>query len=219
MLPNLPLTWAKTLKLDSIQIAAMTGVSSFAIYLLLVLVAVLSIGPVKNLFSRRQMMNASFEPFHLVNTYGAFGSITRIRNEIIIEGSYNPATGDWQEYGFFGKPGEVDRLPPLVAPYHYRLDWQMWFAAMDSYQDNPWILSFVGKLLSGNKQVLGLIRKNPFSKNPPKYIRAQLYEYHFTDWGEKNWWKRTFVRPYLPPLSLDDPQFRQILTSQGWLDE
>ncbi len=193
-----------------------------AVIALILLVVVLSAQPAVNLFSRHQVMNASFNPLHLVNTYGAFGSVTRERYEIIIEGTDSDvphATSLWREYEFKGKPGDVDRRPCVVSPYHYKLDWQMWFAAMSPYQYHPWILNLVAKLLEGDKPVLRLIARNPFPDTPPKYVRAELYRYHFTDSGEKGpWWRRERVGSYLPPLSLDDPEFRRILKQQGWIE-
>src|SRR5580698_3937386 len=122
-----------------------------SLYVVAGVAMLLSIGPVMNMLSPRHMMNASFEPLHLVNTYGAFGSITRTRYEVILEGSNDLNDPDWKEYTFKGKPSEISRQPPVISPYHLRLDWQMWFAAMSSYEYHPWILSLVGKLLQGNK--------------------------------------------------------------------
>lgn len=198
------------------------GVPVAVAYALTVLVSALSIRPAINLFSNRQLMNASFEPLHLVNTYGAFGSVTRERTEIIIEGTDNPVISDrtkWQAYEFKGKPGDISRRPPQVTPYHYKLDWQMWFAAMGKYWHNPWIINLMGKLLQGEPDVLDLLRTNPFQSAPPKFVRAQLYLYHYTDDPHSpNWWRREFVEEYLPPLSLQDPQFRSVLEQQGWLN-
>src|SRR5262249_39572401 len=98
-----------------------------AVYLLAFTVIALSVKPALNLLSDRQMMTASFEPLHIVNTYGAFGSITRVRREIIIEGAMEDSdTAEWKAYEFKAKPGDLKRIPPLVAPYHLRLDWLMW---------------------------------------------------------------------------------------------
>ena len=188
-----------------------------AVHVLLALVLVLSIRPTINLFSRYQLMNASFEPLHLVNTYGAFGSVGRQRPEIVLEGTDDGAT--WREYEFKGKPGNPRRRPCIVSPYHYKLDWQMWFAAMDTYQSHPWIVNLIAKLLQADRPTLSLLAGNPFPDAPPKYIRAQLYLYQFTDsHADGAWWKRQRVGVYLPPLSLDDPVFRQILRQQGWLE-
>ena len=170
------------------------------------LVGLLSIKPVRNLLSSRQMMNTSFDPLHLVNTYGAFGSITRTRYEVVLQGtSERGPDAKWLEYEFKGKPGDVMRRPCIVSPYHYKLDWQMWFAAMSSYQNHPWILNLVQKLLMNDAGILSLMGENPFPDKAPLYIRAELYEYHFTrDSDSKTWWERKRVGGYLPPLSLDD---------------
>lgn len=191
--------------------------------LLTVFILLLSVRPAMNLVSSRQLMNASFDSFHFVNTYGAFGSITRVRNEVVIEGTDEAVLTNathWKEYEFKGKPGDVARAPCIVSPYHWKLDWQMWFAAMSSYQYHPWILSLTAKFLKNDRPVLALIAHNPFPDKPPHFIRARLYEYHFTTPQEKkktgHWWKRTLVGDYLPSLSLDHPEFRRILELQGW---
>ena len=212
-----------------IQIPSVTpipGVYQSILILLTGLILLLSILPAINLFSRRQMMNASFEPLHIVNTYGAFGSVTKQRTEIIIEGtddSVITSATQWRAYEFKGKPGNVSRAPCIVSPYHWKLDWQMWFAAMTDYLYHPWILNLVAKLLEGDQAALSLIADNPFPEDPPKYIRAELYLYQFTNSKEKrktgNWWKRSYVRQYLPPLSLHSYAFRELLREQGWLDE
>jgi hypothetical protein len=188
---------------------------------LVALVLYLSVGPVQNLLSSRQAMNTSFDRLHLVNTYGAFGSIGRTRPEIILEGTAAEtitSTTAWRAYEFKCKPGAVDRRPCVVAPYHYRLDWQIWFAAMSDYQHNPWLVHFVAKLLNGNGAALALLANDPFPTTPPTFIRAELYRYEFTHPGETGgaWWRRTRVGEYLPPLSRDDPQLLRYLRRYGW---
>ena len=109
-------------------------------YALAALVAFLSIGPVRNLLSSHQAMNRSFDPLHLVNTYGAFGSVGRERYEVILEGTSDPEPGPdtaWRAYEFPCKPGDPARRPCIIAPYHYRLDWQIWFAAMSETYRKP----------------------------------------------------------------------------------
>jgi hypothetical protein len=174
---------------------------------LLVLVAVLSWRPVRNLFRRRQLMNASFEPYHLVNTYGAFGSITRKRYEIVIEGCLDPDPGpgsEWREYEFKAKPGRLDRRPSIVAPYHLRIDWLMWFAAMGSHHAHPWFVPLLVRLLEGDRAVLRLLGPNPFPDGPPAAVRARLYLYRFTTRAERretgDWWKRELVGEYVPAI-------------------
>jgi hypothetical protein len=182
----------------------------FAIYAAVALVAVLSINPLLNMLSPGQIMNTSFEPLHIVNTYGAFGSITRVRNEIVLEGTeeqtVTPAT-KWREYEFKGKPGDPMRRPPQVAPYHLRLDWLMWFAAFSAPDEHPWLPALIQKLLEGDANALSLLRTNPFPDHPPRFVRAQYYEYHFTTRAERRstgaWWTRRLIGAYFLPVSLD----------------
>lgn len=195
-----------------------------AIYGVALLVAVLSINPVRNMISSRQVMNTSFNNVHLVGTYGAFGSVTRERFEIIIEGTdefvLTPST-KWRAYEFKGKPGDPSRAPPQIAPYHLRLDWLMWFAAMSEYYRHPWFVHLLGKLLQGDADTLSLLRGNPFPQQPPRYVRAELYRYQFTDTAERKqtgrWWKRDRVAEYFPPVSLQTAGFRCLLERMGWL--
>jgi hypothetical protein len=176
---------------------------------LVALVVWFSIQPARNLFSRRQLMNASFEPLHLVNTYGAFGAVTRDRMEIVIKGTNAESPGEsaeWREYEFKGKPGDVRRRPRIVSPYHFKLDWQMWFAAKSLPPLNVWFIRLVERLLEGDRRILSLLADNPFPNGPPKFVRADWYRYEFTgprDRGQ-GWWKRTFVAEYLRPMSLED---------------
>lgn len=173
------------------------------------LVIALSYWPARNLISRRQLMNASFNPLHLVNTYGAFGSITKERYEIVIEGTAapDPVSTDWKEYGFKGKPGDPSRRPRQFAPYHLRLDWLMWFAAMSSPMAHRWFLALIEKLLEGDGATLKLLGHNPFPDAPPKSVRAKLYRYRFTSYRERKetgeWWTRSYVAEYLPPVGLN----------------
>ncbi|MFE2540802.1 lipase maturation factor family protein [Actinacidiphila glaucinigra] len=171
------------------------------------LVAVLSYWPARNLLSRGQMMNVSFNRLHLVNSYGAFGSINRMRLEVVVEGTdaAEPGPGTvWKEYGFKGKPTDPHRLPRQFAPYHLRLDWMMWFAGISSAYAWSWFIPFVGKLLENDPRTLRLLRSNPFPDAPPTYVRARLYHYRFTDWRTLRatgaWWERSLVREYLPPV-------------------
>jgi hypothetical protein len=173
------------------------------------LIVALSYRPARNLLSRRQLMNYSFEPFHLVNTYGAFGSVTKERDEVVIEGTdeavLTPQTR-WHEYEFKGKPGDVMRRPPQYAPYHLRLDWLMWFAAMSSPIYHEWFVPFVAKLLENDPATLRLLRRNPFPDRPPRHVRARLYLYRFTTPKERRetgaWWHRRLIGEYLPAMTL-----------------
>ncbi len=169
------------------------------------IVLALSWRPTRNLFSRRQLMNASFEPLHVVNTYGAFGAVTRERLEVIIKGTdaeFLDGSVEWREYEFKGKPGDLNRRPCIVSPYHWRLDWQMWFAAMSSVEFHPWIFALVQRLLEDEKRILGLFAHNPFPNAPPKFVRVDWYRYRFTKPSERGWWTRTYVAEYLPAMAL-----------------
>jgi hypothetical protein len=172
-------------------------------------VALLSVAPTMNMLSSRQVMNTSFNALQIVNTYGAFGSVTRERDEIVIEGTGDETITDrttWREYEFKGKPGDPAHRPPEIAPYHLRLDWLMWFAAMSTPSDYPWFSELLAKLLQGDEQVLGLLRLNPFPDRPPTWIRAELYRYRFTTNEERRrtgrWWDRQLVTEYFPAVRL-----------------
>ncbi|BBX84920.1 lipase maturation factor family protein [Mycolicibacterium aubagnense] len=174
-----------------------------------VLVVVLSYWPVRNLISPRQRMNASFNSLHLVNTYGAFGSIGRIRREVVIEGTDEPEITDhtlWKEYEFNGKPGAVGHLPRQWAPYHLRLDWMMWFAAISPTYGRQWFAGLLERLLLGDPATLKLLRHNPFPDSPPRYVRAQTFRYRYTTPRElrqdRVWWRRTLEGQYFPPVAL-----------------
>ncbi len=165
--------------------------------------------PVRNMISRRQRMNMSFNAYHLINTYGAFGTIGRTRREVVIEGTDEPEVTNqtvWKEYEFKGKPGAVRRVPAQWAPYHLRLDWLMWFAAISPHYAYPWLRPFVLRLLQNDAATLRLLRHNPFPGSPPRYVRAQLYRYRFTTAAELRhdhaWWHRTLEGNYLRPTSL-----------------
>jgi hypothetical protein len=145
-------------------------------------------------------------PLRTFNTYGLFAVMTTSRPEIIIEGSNDGVT--WAEYEFKYKPGDLKRRPRFVEPHQPRLDWQMWFAALGNYQQNPWLVNFCIRLSQGSKEVLALLERNPFPDQPPRYIRATVYSYHFTDNPTRrksaSWWRREREGDYLPAISLQD---------------
>jgi Lipase maturation factor len=191
--------------------AAETKARRFATYALAAVVALLSLNPLGNMLSPGQVMNTSFDPFELVNTYGAFGSVGRERYEIVIEGTDDDpadAAARWVEYDFKCKPGRPERRPCWISPYHYRLDWQMWFQDMPGAPVEPWLVRLVGKLLQGDPAARALLAPGPFEDHPPRALRARYYRYEFTRGGEhpRAWWKRTLVSEYLPPLARDDPR-------------
>lgn len=147
---------------------------------------------------------AAIAPLQLFNSYGLFAIMTTSRPEIIIEGSDDGNT--WQEYEFYFKPGDLKAPPPIVAPYQPRLDWQMWFAALSDEQSNPWFTSLIRRLLDGSPDVLALIKTNPFPNKPPRYARALLYDYRFTNSEQQKatgaWWHRVAKGVYFPIATL-----------------
>jgi predicted DCC family thiol-disulfide oxidoreductase YuxK len=145
------------------------------------------------------------EPFHIVNGYGLFRVMTKDRGEIVIEGSADGI--DWRAYEFKWKPGNVMRAPAWCAPHQPRLDWQMWFAALGSPRQNPWLINLVFRLFQDKPEVIHLLKVNPFPDSPPHYIRAEFYRYRFTTMEEHRktgaWWKRQFLGEYLPEIPIE----------------
>ncbi|PJJ72874.1 lipase maturation factor [Diaminobutyricimonas aerilata] len=170
-------------------------------------ILVLSWPALRNLFSRRQLMNAAFNRLNLGNAYGAFGSVTRERYEVVVEGTRdeNPRSAEWLEYEFKGKPGDVRRTPRQFAPYHLRLDWLMWFLALGS-PGEQWFIPFLAKLLEADRTTLRLLRRDPFDGERPRWVRARLYLYRFSTREEKRRtgavWVREPVGEYARPMSL-----------------
>lgn len=142
-------------------------------------------------------------PFRTFNSYGLFAVMTTTRPENIIEGSEDGVT--WQPYGFKYKPGDVHHRPGFVAPHQPRLDWQMWFAALGHYRNNPWLVNLAGRLVQGEPDVLALLEENPFPDGPPRHVRARLYEYRFTSSEERRetgaWWLRELKGDYMPTMT------------------
>ncbi|XP_034526568.1 lipase maturation factor 1 isoform X5 [Ailuropoda melanoleuca] len=189
-----------------------------------VLVAWLSVPVVINLLSPTQVMNTSFNPLRIVNTYGAFGSITKERTEVILQGTASPNASlpdaVWEDYEFKCKPGDPGRRPCLISPYHHRLDWLMWFAAFQTYEHNEWIIHLAGKLLANDATALSLLALNPFKdRAPPRWVRGEHYRYKFSRPGGQHaaagkWWVRKKIGAYFPPLSLRD--LKDYFRSREW---
>ena len=181
----------------------------------------LSKEPFLNLTRKQQLMNYSFNAWRLVNAYGAFGSVSRERYEVVLQGSHElfpTRAEDWQEYEFWAKPGNPARRPPQVAPYHLRLDWVIWFVPLGltlelAVHDRPdrrlawryesWFIAFLDGLLRNDPELTGLLRRNPFaSSSPPASVRALIFHYRYSTLSERresgNWWVRTQVGVYLP---------------------
>jgi hypothetical protein len=171
------------------------------------MLVVLGWWPLRNLFSRHQLMNASFNRWHLVNAYGAFGSVTQQRFEIVIEATMeaDPAEGDWRPYEFKGKPGDPGRMPRQFAPYHLRLDWLMWFLALGA-RDERWFIGLLFALLRADAATLRLLRSAPFGATPPLAIRARRYLYRFATRAERRetglYWMRTEAGMIVRPIML-----------------
>jgi hypothetical protein len=207
--PTLDDRWWSWLPLNVPMLHEPTAAYRIVVYALAAVVAVMSVPPVVNMLSPTQVMNTSFNPLHLVNTYGAFGSITRTRHEIVIEGTDAgavDASTEWRAYEFKGKPGDPARRPSQIAPYHLRLDWLMWFAAMSDPDEEPWFPALLVRLLEGDRATLALLRSNPFPDRPPHYIRAMYYTYRFTTADERrqsgHWWHRELLGVYYGPVAL-----------------
>ena len=153
-----------------------------------------------------QDINSTIQPLGLVSNYGLFAVMTTSRNEIIIQGSADGT--HWLDYDFKYKPGDVSRAPPWNIPHQPRLDWQMWFAALDNANNLPWFWRFVQKLLENDPAVTSLLQKNPFADKAPLFIRAQLYEYTYSNSVEKSegiWWRRRLIGPFFPAARLTLP--------------
>ncbi len=190
-------------------------------YALVLVVAVLSIPVVKNIVSPGQIMNTSFDRLRLVNTYGAFGAVGKKRHELILEGTADAsidADTQWRAYEFKAKPGAVDRPHPIVSPYHYRLDWQIWFAAMSVPERHPWIFHLVWKLLHNDAGALSLLANDPFPERPPKHIRIELYRYELLPPGEASGkkWKRERILTWLNPVSTSTRGFKRMIERNRW---
>lgn len=146
-------------------------------------------------------------PFRSINGYGLFAVMTKTRMEILVQGSADGVT--WRDYEFKWKPGRLDHISGWVAPHQPRLDWQMWFASLGNYEGNPWFISFLVRIMHGEPAVLKLLAENPFPDAPPKYLRAEAYDYTFTTAEERAetgaYWKRTYRGLYCPVLERRDP--------------
>ena len=145
-----------------------------------------------------------FEPLHLVSPYGLFAVMTTVRDEIVIQGSNDGV--EWRDYEFRYKPGDIMRSPRWNIPHQPRLDWQMWFAALDDPERQPWFSRFLIRLLENEPSVTGLLETNPFPDKPPTYVRAQFYEYTYASSAEHSagqWWDRRLLGLYFPQAHLN----------------
>ena len=157
---------------------------SVTVVALTAMMIALSYWPVRNLLSGGQRMTAAFNRYHLVNTYGAFGSVTKQRRELIVEWSHaQDPTGPWTPYEFKGKPGDPTRLPRQWAPYHLRLDWLMWFVPLSPAYGRGWLDALLDALAEGDASVEALLARTP--EEPPRWIRARMVDYRFASPAER----------------------------------
>jgi hypothetical protein len=142
------------------------------------------------------------EPFRIVDSYGLFGRMTWKRYEIEFQGSNDGTT--WVAYPFRNKPQDPAEAPRIYAPYQPRFDWNMWFASLGYWRENPWVVRAEQLLLRNDPDVMALFARNPFPGDPPKQVRAVLWRYWFTDMATKRvtgmWWRREFMGLYAPSL-------------------
>jgi hypothetical protein len=221
--------WAKILPAQLVkkaEAAAMVEEPSkpmvTASWIVTAIVAMLSIQPALNMLSPGQVMNTSFDPLDLVNTYGAFGTVGRERLNVVFEGTMDAKPNEktkWIPYEYKGLPVYLDKQPRQIALYQLRLDWQMWFAAMASPADYPWTFNLIFKLLHNDSNAVDLFAENPFPNKPPRYIRAMLYRYTFAKPGnpQGRYWNRQRVGLWIPVLSADDPRLLDFLKGAGWI--
>jgi lipase maturation factor 1 len=148
---------------------------------------------------------AALEPFRVANPYGLFGRMTWRRYEIEFQGSDDGV--HWSTYSFRFKPQDPAKAPGIYAPYQPRFEWNLWFASLGTWQDNTWVVRAEQLLLTNDKYVLALFASNPYPNQPPRQVRAVLWQYWFTNMAEKRatgmWWRREYLGLYAPSLELD----------------
>ncbi|HJS97928.1 MAG TPA: lipase maturation factor family protein [Terriglobales bacterium] len=145
---------------------------------------------------------AALEPFRIANRYGLFAVMTRARYEIEFQGSYDGKT--WEAYPFRYKPQDLHQPPGIYAPYQPRFDWNLWFASLDNWRNNPWVAHTEELLLINDPEVLTLFAGNPFANKAPTQMRAVVWQYWFTNMATKRqqglWWRRQDLGLYAPAL-------------------
>jgi hypothetical protein len=203
LLPKMLVRKAAAAEEGAVESPAMVNTA----WIVLGLIAFLSFQPVVNMFSPGQVMNSSYDPLDLVNTYGAFGTVGKERLNVVFEGTADADSSDsarWKPYRYKGLPVLLDERPPQVAPYQLRFDWQMWFASMATPYQYPWTVRLVAKLLQNDLLAVQLFAENPFLNKPPRFVRAVLYRYSFAKPGnaEGLYWNRERLGTWLPPMSL-----------------
>ncbi len=186
-----------------------------ALGVLAAVIAVKSVAVVENLAASHQAMNTSYDRLALVNTYGAFGHIDKVRHELSIEGTLDPDPehATWKVYELPCKPTDVDRRPCVLGPYHLRLDWLLWFSAMQPHLSDAWLFHLVWKLLDGDTTVRELFATDPFAGRAPTFVRIRRFVYRLD--GGEHWWTRDSEEEWLPPIALSESGFREALAPYG----
>ncbi|XP_021963307.1 lipase maturation factor 2 [Folsomia candida] len=178
----------------------------------------------RSLYPVMRDLHASLAKYHVANSYGLFRKMTGVtsgRPEVVLEYA-DDLNGPWKEYEFLYKPGNVSAAPLFVAPHQPRLDWQMWFASLSTYHDNPWLVSLTYRLLQGEKSVIKLLDVSKAPKTVPKYIRASAYHYTFTKPSSGpggDWWTRKRDKEYMPIFSKDHAPLVDFIKNLGYLDK
>ena len=182
-------------------VRSVVPVTCALVYLLLSSILLSATGHRSQLSTASRALLSWSAPLHIANSYGLFAVMTTRRPEIIIEGSVDG--NEWLAYQLPYKPGALERPPVWATPHQPRLDWQLWFAALAPAEQNPWLKGLVVGLLTGSEPILALFEYNPFPGAPPSFIRASLYQYHFSNWQTRrqtgHWWTREFDREFMPP--------------------
>jgi len=166
-------------------------------------------------------LHGNLSDFHVSSSYGLFRRMTeKGRPEVILEYANN-LNGPWKEFNFLYKPGQVSAAPTFVFPHQPRLDWQLWFAALGTYHDNPWLVSLAYRLLQGESSVRELLDFSMNPSKPPKYVRASLYHYAFTkaSTSPKDWWTRERSEEYMPTFSVDHAPLVEFISKLGYLEQ
>tara|TARA_A100001015_G_C15037358_1_gene737176 strand:- start:1428 stop:3011 length:1584 start_codon:yes stop_codon:yes gene_type:complete len=192
------------------------------VFLISFFTLLMSFYPVNNMLSPKQKMNASFNRFQLLNTYGAFGHVGKTRYELVIMGTTDTMINEdtiWKEYIFKGKPNKTSDSLPIISPFHYRLDWQIWFSAMRPQLQEPWLVHFLYKLLIDDQKTIRLLKNNPFPDKAPSFIKIDRYIFEFDNNRFKSGkvWNRRYIGNYCPPIKKDYDSLIDYLNRFGWI--
>lgn len=200
--------WILGFEKKGVSLEKTSGISRAIVGVSAVLILLFSSWQMRNEIKGHQTLRGktqkavkTIRAFRSINSYGLFRVMTRTRPEIIFEGSNDKIT--WKEYELKSKINNVEKAPPFVAPHQPRFEWQMWFAALGTIQYNQWVYTYMRRILEGSDKHESLLRENPFPNKPPKYMRALMYDYSFSEDGN-TWWERTYTKPYSIEVGLED---------------